>query len=107
MITPVGTPTITEDLEKRIRGVVANTSDVFILPQRNACYVAFDGISTQLRDKLNLAGTSKIDPNTSDQNIEPSVIPAIPVVITAVVPGGYNGYASTDIWEWLNLKVGR
>ncbi|WP_146741071.1 hypothetical protein [Anaerobiospirillum thomasii] len=105
MIVPVGTSIITQELEDRIKSVIASPSDMYMLLNRNACYVAFNGISTELRDRLNLGG--KNNPHMSDSEIsEAPNIPPISAIIISVVPGGFNGYAPTDIWEWLNLKMG-
>lgn len=104
--------TINQELEKRIENVVTESKNRFMLPGRSGCFVAFDGISTELRDKLNLVGNRKIIQKvekTQEQSI-PTVPEAdqnapITAVIISVFPGGYNGYALSSLWEWLNLKT--
>ncbi len=100
---------ISETLEKRINAVVPNPADRFMLPGKNGCFVSFNGISTELRNKLNLSGKLKSATTSADHNAARNVdMPddemETPAVLINVVPGSFNGYALTTIWEWLDLK---
>lgn len=108
LITPVGTATISEDLKNRIKQEIPNSNDRFFLPQDNGCLVKFDGIGLELRDRLILTGSKFLKENfpevVKERNLTDD-IPSIPALITTVVPGGYNGFALSQLWEWLNLKL--
>ena len=95
-------------LEAKIKEVIPSESDRFMLPGRCGCFVSFNGISTELRDKLNLNGEIKHKMNAeagvtfTDTALLDSECTA---VIINVSVGTYNGYALTTLWEWLNLKT--
>ena len=99
-----GSSGISKTLEERINKVIPNSSDRFMLPGRNGCFVKFDGISTELRDKLNLSGKESNPTQASSDSLSNPSDEITPAVILNVVPGGYNGYALTTLWEWLNIK---
>lgn len=82
-----------------------------MLPGRAGCFVSYDGISTELREQLHLSGNPDAQQVQTSASDQPSLPPddnsnmPITAVITLVVPGGYNGFAVSSLWEWLNLKA--
>lgn len=95
LIIPLESTTINKELEDRIDTVIKNSSDKFIFPNKNACLVTFNGISTELRDQLHLSGSAPED----KEKFEP-----IAASIFFVAPGGFNGYGPSQLWEWLTVK---
>lgn len=80
----------TEDAE-RLERVVLKTfpseKDRYVLPNKYACFVRYDGTSEELTNILDLQG---------NQNKEDRPCPAVIMSVTT-----YGGYAPTSLWEWL------
>ena len=83
-------PTEDADRLERVAKKSFDSSNLYVLPGKQACFVGFDGTSQELAEKLDLAGTN----NKEDR--------PCPAVITLVTT--YGGFAPTSLWEWLNTR---
>jgi len=70
---------------ERARSIAADSGDVFKL-DRDKFYIAFDGISVELAEKLGIRS-------------EPFLGSGVVMPVQ-----GYSGRAPTSLWEWLRLK---
>jgi hypothetical protein len=79
-------------LNKAVEEVFPNETDRFKLNNGKGWLVVFDGTSKAVCEHIGITGQSPGDP--------------VPIGSTLVVPfSSYYGRGSSDMWEWLALKL--
>ena len=85
----------TEDadrLEALVKSVFKdNPDDIYIVPNKGACFIRYAKTSSELAEELDLAG---------QKSKENRPCPAVVTLVTT-----YNGYAPTTLWEWLKTRM--
>lgn len=76
-----------ERLERVVLKIFPTERDRYVLPNKAACFVRYDGTSAELTSLLDLEG---------NQNKEDRPCPAVIMAVTT-----YGGFAPTSLWEWL------
>lgn len=87
LIAPLKDTVISDDLRSRIVEQIPDDKYRYFSDEDNICFVRYDGISKDLRQALDLAGSNPI-----------------PAIIVNISNGYYNGYGPADLWEWLKVN---
>jgi|GEM_PF-3810745 len=105
LVVPLQNTVLPQELERRIREI-ATEDNVMIPKERNYALISYEGLSSNLRDALNLTGQKLAHLNSlldkKENSIPPSENEQILAMVVNLFPGNYNGFGPNEIWEWVN-----